>query len=154
MPRSFNRFAAVAVLAAVLLCILAPAAGANPHHIQFARIQYDSPGADTGTNASLNGEYFVVKNLSTTTRNIHRYTVRDANSAHVYTFPSTSLAAGKGIRVHTGHGTNTRTDRYWNQDTYVWNNTGDTARLRNAGGTALDACGWHSDAPGYLICPT
>src|SRR5438552_4258159 len=109
MPGPFNRrFATVAVLTAILVGTLAPAAGANAHHIQFARIQYDSPGSDTGTNASLNAEYFVVKNYGTTTRNINGYTVRDV-AGHVYIFPSTNLNPGKGIRVHTGTGTNTRT---------------------------------------------
>jgi hypothetical protein len=154
MSSPLRRFGTVAVLAATLLCTLAPAAGANPHRIQFARIQYDTPGADTPiTNARLNGEYFVVKNLGTTTVNINGFTVSDAQS-HVYTFPSTGLAAGTGIRVHTGRGTNTRTDRYWNRSTYVWNNPGDTATLRNAAGTELDVCGWTSTGPGYKICPT
>ena len=32
--------------------------------------------------------------------------------------------------IHTGKGRNTTIDLYWNEGNYIWNNTGDTARLQ------------------------
>jgi hypothetical protein len=31
---------------------------------------------------------------------------------------------------------------YWGSGNYIWNNTGDTATLRNASGKTLDTCSW------------
>lgn len=143
---------ALAIVFASALPITAGAATTPP--VQFGKIQYDSPGSDTGSNASLNAEYFVIKNYSNTTREMHSWTVCDAQN-HIYSFPSTfHLGPKAGVRVHTGKGTNAGSDRYWGLSNYVWNNGGDSARLRNAGGTQVDGCGWTSVGAGYKICPT
>jgi hypothetical protein len=135
--------------------MVAPAASAAAQYaMQFGRIQYDSPGSDTGSNSSLNAEYVEVKNYGTTAKNLKSFTVRDAQS-HVYTFSTDfTLGPGKTVKIHTGKGTNTATDRYWGRAWYVWNNTGDTARLKNASGTQTDVCSWTSIGVGYKVCPT
>jgi hypothetical protein len=46
------------------------------------------------------------------------------------------------VTVHTGRGSATSTHRYYNKTWYVWNNTGDTAYLKNASGTTVDTCAW------------
>ena len=120
--------------------------------IQLKRIQYDSPGSDTRSNASLNGEYFTLKNVSGKKLSLRNYTVRD-KSGHTYKFTTTYyLAAGASVRVHTGKGTNTATNRYWGLGSYVWNNTGDKASLKNSAGTTLDTCTWSSAGAGYKNC--
>jgi len=153
MSRLFQRFAVLAGTLVLAFGLLAPAADANASLIQFGRIQYDSPGTDVHTNASVNGEYFVVKNLGSTARSLKSFTVRDAQN-HVYTFSDFTLGAGKAVKIHTGKGSNTVTDRYWGLTWMVWNNLADTARLRTPGGSQIDACGWTSTGPGYKICPT
>ena len=52
--------------------------------------------------------------------------------------------AGKGGRLwlHTGSGKADSRNRYWGSKNYIWNNTGDTAYLRNAKGTTVDTCSW------------
>ncbi|HEV8529075.1 MAG TPA: hypothetical protein VGS60_16245 [Actinomycetes bacterium] len=42
----------------------------------------------------------------------------------MYKFGTFSLGAGKSVRIHTGTGTNTSTDRYWNSGAYIWNTPG------------------------------
>ena len=42
-------------------------------------------------------------------------------------------------------------DRYWGSDWYVWNNTGDTAKLRRKNGTLADKCSW-GDGDGVKNC--
>lgn len=119
--------------------------------LQFGKIQYDSPGTDTRSNASLNAEYVVIKNIGSTNRSLTGFTVRDAQS-HVYKFGTFTLKAGKTVRLHTGKGTNTATDRYWGSSNYIWNNGGDKATLKNRAGTTLDTCSWASRGAGYKYC--
>jgi hypothetical protein len=107
------------------------------------KVQYNSPGTDNRSNVSLNSEYVVLKNTAGTTRTITGWTLRDA-SGHRYTFPTTRVAAGTYLYVRTGHGTNTAHTRYWGSGNYIWNNSGDTAYLRNGSGTLIDSCRWGS----------
>jgi hypothetical protein len=110
--------------------------------VQFTRIQYNSPGTDTGSNTSLNNEWFRLTNKTRSTINLKGWTVRDASS-HVYTFTATTtLAAGKSLTVYTGKGTNGTASRYWARTYYIWNNTGDTAILRTGAGKTIDTCKW------------
>jgi hypothetical protein len=121
--------------------------------VRFGIIQYDSPGNDLPvTNAKLNAEWVTIRNPKTTAVQIRGWRVADA-SGHVYRFTRLRLGPGKAVRLHTGKGTNTRTDRYWGLENYVWNNTGDTARLRNAAGILIDTCRWTSAGTGRIACP-
>src|SRR4028119_1284691 len=94
----------------VALCGLA-AATINPvsanagSGLQFQKVYYDSPGSDTGSNTSLNAEWVQIKNVTSTTKYLTNWTVRD-NAGHVYKFPTTKVAPGDVVRLHTGKGTN------------------------------------------------
>jgi hypothetical protein len=140
--------AAVGCAALVMTSALS-AQAASP--IQLGRIQYNSPGTDTASNLSVNGEYVVVKNFGTTARSLTGWTVRDAQS-HVYKFGTFTLGAGKTLVLRTGKGTNTAATRYWGLGYHVWNNTGDKAIMRNAAGTAMDSCAWTTTGLGYKNC--
>jgi hypothetical protein len=120
-----------------------PAAGS----VQFTKIRYDSPGRDTRTNKSINGEWFRLTNKTNKTINLKSWTVRDA-AGHLYTFKTAHwLGAGKNVYVHTGKGTNGKPvgDRYWGSANYVWNNAGDTATLRSSANKSIDTCKWTTD---------
>ncbi|MFI5958141.1 lamin tail domain-containing protein [Cryptosporangium sp. NPDC051539] len=137
------RLLLASVTAAVAAVVLLPAAPASAAPVvSFTRAFYDSPGSDTRTNASLNAEYVTLKNTSKAAVNLSRWTVRD-KANHVYTFTGTvTLKPGATLWLHTGHGKNTASHRYWNSGNYIWNNTGDAAYLRNAAGKQIDACSW------------
>ena len=113
--------------------------------IQFTKIVYNSPGADTGSNTSLNAEYVRLTNKTTGTIDLKNWTIRDA-AEHVYRISSTHLLrAGKTLYLHTGTGTNGRPDsahRYWGSTGYIWNNGGDTAILRTSSNRTIDSCKW------------
>lgn len=142
----------VAAFAAALCIVVLGAPQANAaSSIQFRRIQYDSPGTDNRTNASLNAEYVVLKNVTTRNISIKDWTVRDAAN-HVYKFGSFTLGAGKSVTLHTGRGTNSATHRYWGSGNYIWNNTGDTATLKTPSGTTAYTCKWTSAGSGYKNC--
>jgi hypothetical protein len=117
----------------------------KPGDIQFSKIVYNSPGADTGSNTSLNGEYVRLTNRTTRTIDLRNWTVRDA-AGHIYRISSTHLLrAGKTLYLHTGKGTNGRPDsahRYWGRTGYIWNNGGDTAILRTSSNRTIDSCKW------------
>jgi hypothetical protein len=69
----------------------------------------------------------------------------------VYKFGQEQLGSGKSVRIHTGKGQDTRRDKYMDRGWYVWNNTGDTATLKNKGGQVVDRCRW-GDGPGFTRC--
>jgi hypothetical protein len=54
------------------------------------------------------------------------------------------------VKIHTGRGTNTQTNRYWGRRAYVWN-TGDRATLKNRAGTVIDRCSY-SGGDTSVIC--
>ncbi|HEY3014600.1 MAG TPA: lamin tail domain-containing protein [Nocardioides sp.] len=109
--------------------------------VRFSKVSYNSPGSDTGSNASLNAEWARITNHSSSARSLTGWTVRDL-AGHVYRFGTFTLRAGASVRLHTGHGSNTRTDVYWRQSWYIWNNTGDKAILKKPSGTTVDTCRW------------
>ena len=141
------------VAAAVLVPLSATTADAAPA-IRLTYAQYDSPGDDLPTtNVKLNAEWVRVKNFSTVTRNLSGWRILDA-TGHRYIFPTGSkLGPGKSVSVHTGTGTDgpLGVHKYWRSSYYVWNNTGDTARLRNPAGTLIDSCNW-GDGDGTTAC--
>ena len=147
----FTTIATTVVAALVLSIGLAGPANAASA-IQFRKFYYDTPGTDTSSNLKLNGEWFALKNVSTSRVNLSGWTVRDV-TGYTYRFSSTFyLRPGYTVRIHTGKGTNTATNRYWGRTWYVWNNSGDKATLKNSAGTIKDTCAWTSIGVGYKTC--
>lgn len=142
MKRRLSIAAATAV-AALTASVFAAAPAEAAGGVVLYRVVYNSPGADTGSNRSLNGEYVVLKNTSRSTRTVTGWTLRD-RTGHRYTLPTTRIAPGKYLTVRTGRGTNTTATRYWGSTWYIWNNSGDTAYLRTRTGALVDSCTWKS----------
>jgi len=140
---STKRFGAL-IAGALVPALMIPAAAIQADAASAVRIsgvQYDSPGSDTGSNYSLNGEWVKITNYASTRRTLTSWTLRDTSN-HVYRFATFTLGAGKSVRIHTGRGTNTATDRYQGRGAYVWNKTGDKAILRNAAGATVSTRSW------------
>jgi hypothetical protein len=149
-----NRLASIAAAVAVVLGFaLAPAspAAAAPPRIEITKVYYNSPGADKGSNASLNDEWVRLTNRRTSAINLKGWMLRD-KAKHIYTFKTTfKLQPGKHVYIRTGKGTDSTKNRYWGRSWYVWNNSGDKAYLRNASGTLIDSCSWGSSGS-YTYC--
>jgi len=142
----------VAVVIALLAAPLtAEPAAAATSPIQFGRIFYDSPGADTRSAASLNAEYVVVRNVSAAPVSLAGWSVTDV-AAHRYTFGSVRVPARGSLTLHTGRGAATAGHVYWGSGAYIWNNPGDTAYLAKPNGTRVDTCAWSTTRPGYTDC--
>ncbi|MEV6616181.1 lamin tail domain-containing protein [Streptomyces sp. NPDC051051] len=139
--------AGAAVITGTLLSSPAQAAGS----VHIHQVYYDSPGSDGGSNTSLNGEWVKIKNSTSSTVSLKGWKIKDV-TGYTYTFGDVRIAAGSSKKVHTGKGTNTGTDKYWGRSWYVWNNTGDTAKLYRASGAKVDSCSWSSRGSGYTYC--
>jgi hypothetical protein len=145
--------AAGSVLALSATLTVGVAAAASAPVVQFTKVQYNSPGSDTRTNASLNGEWFQLTNKTKKSVSLAGWTVKDV-AGHTYKF-SGSLASGKTVTVHTGKGTLNKPSghRYWGSQAYIWNNTGDTATLRTGKGTVVHKCSWGSTGSATSCTP-
>lgn len=139
--------AGAVVLTGTILSTPAQAAGS----VYIYEVYYDSPGSDGGSNASLNAEWVKIKNSTSSTVSLKNWKIKDA-TGHTYTFRDVKIGAGSTKKVHTGSGSDTASDKYWGSSWYVWNNTGDTAKLYKASGTKVDSCTWSSKGSGYKYC--
>jgi hypothetical protein len=131
---------AAALVAAPLLLAPPAAEAAVKKPLDIVKVPYDPPGKDLSKNSEYVKEYIQVKNTGTSTLTLTGYVIRD-NGPQKYTFPKGfKLAAGKTVTIRSGTGKNTATTLYWGKASYIWNNTGDTARLYNAKGALLESC--------------
>jgi hypothetical protein len=150
-----TRTTAVAAAAGIAIGLLGPVTAATEAQalpaVMIYKVQYDSPGSDTGSNSSLNAEYVVLKNTTRSNRVLTGWTLRD-KTGYTYRFPTFTLKAGATVTIRTGKGSATATNRYYNRAWYVWNNTGDTAYLRTASGSLADSCTWTSKGTGSRYC--
>ena len=126
------------VCGATVLLLATAAAGA----IRIDKIYYDSPGADTGSNSSLNKEWIRLKNTGNSVRSLDGWKVRD-RAGHVFKL-ITELPAGKTLKIHTGSGFDSAYPflTFWGLDNYVWNNDGDKATLKKRNGNVADTCSY------------
>ena len=109
--------------------------------MQISEIWYNSPGSDRGGNASLNHEWVQLHNTSGSWITMTGWTLRDP-AHHVYTFGTYKIKPHGYVKIHTGQGTSTQTNRYWGSGWYIWNNDGDSATLRNASGVVKSGCSY------------
>jgi hypothetical protein len=145
MPGTF----ALVMAAGLLLTSGSPALAAG-HRIQIHEIYYNPPGPDTHANSQLNHEWVQLHNTSGHGITLTGWTLRD-NQSHVYKFGTYKIKAHGYVRIHTGKGTNSQTDRYWGRGWYVWNNTGDRATLKDNSGNLIDRCSY-SGGGSHKIC--
>lgn len=96
--------------------------------LSITTIVYDAPGPD---DENLNGEWVELRNDGDEPVNLRGFTLRDTSSANLYMFGSVNLPAGSTMRIYTGCGQDMVTEVYWCNDMSIWNNSGDTATLRD-----------------------
>ncbi|MER5563891.1 lamin tail domain-containing protein [Streptomyces sp. NPDC048491] len=136
-PRTMTRVAALALAASGLAAAAAVPASATVRPaeprspIVFGAIQYDSPGRDDHSQKSLNAEWVTVTNTGRSAVNLKGWTLTD-RAHQTYTFHNLRLAGHQSVRVHTGKGRDTDRDVYQNRRDYAWDNSRDTATLRDS----------------------
>jgi hypothetical protein len=102
----------------------------QPPQVTITNVVFDPPGDD------LAGEYVLLRNLGQGAAPLTSWTLRDEAGA-IYTFPTFTLAAGAEVRVWVKAGTDDGANLYWGRTQPVWNNTGDTATLRDTSGAEV-----------------
>ena len=150
MSRLASRLTATTLAAgAVLAAAALPATAADhgrTHHPQprsqvvLGAVQYDSPGRDNRTAASLNAEWVTVVNTGRQAVNLSGWTLSDADH-HSYRFTHLRLAGHASARVHTGTGRDTATNVYQDRRVHVWDSR-DTATLRDNHNRVADTKSW------------
>lgn len=110
--------------------------------MHITEIYYNSPGKDTGSNSSLNAEWVELHNTSGSPINLTHWILHDGGQKHTFTFGTYTIDPHGYVKIHTGSGSRTQTNRYWNLSWYVWNNTGDTATLKDNHGNVIDRCSY------------
>ena len=104
----------------------------SPADVEITYIDYNPPGDD------VQGEYVRIENSGSSPADMTNWTLRD-EANHTYTFPTFTLNGGASVQVWTKGGTDTATDLYWGSGSAIWNNTGDTAYLRDSEGNLVDS---------------
>jgi hypothetical protein len=143
--------AAATGLVAVQFAATTSAGAVPPACLHIYRIYYNSPGSDTGTNASLNAEFVSLHNACTTSRVMTSWKLKDAAN-HTFVFGAYTIRGGQYVRIHTGKGGPTATDRYWGQSWYIWNNDKDTASLYDNHGNLLARCSYNNPNASQKYC--
>jgi len=134
----------VGVLVLAMLAIPATASGS----IRIARVRYDPPGLDSGSNTHLNHEIVVIRNTGDRRVILTGWTLAEHGQGLVFTFPRFRLPGHHTVTIYTGTDTDRRYDLFWNRDDYVWSNARDTATLRDDNGDRVDRCHYVDDGEG------
>lgn len=149
--RAVRTFGIAVVVAGIAATAAAPVAAAStyPQHndnVHFATIHYRAGGR------GLNGEWVKFTNDRGYAVDLRGWTLTERRAGHRYTFPDKSLAPGASVWLYSGRGRDTGANLHWNARTYVWNNDGDSATLRNGRGTLIDTCGWKARGGSFVNC--
>lgn len=109
-----------------------PEAGAaNPGASSSEDVQIVSiVGAD-----NLGAEVVILRYLGEGRVDLSNWQLKDEDG-NIFLFPSITLANGGAVQLHTGAGTNTVVDLYWNLSAPIWT-SGETARLYEASGKLI-----------------
>ncbi len=99
-------------------------------NVRIVTVLFDPQGPEP------QGEYVLIENDRTGSADLDRWTLQDA-AQHTYRFAALTLAPGATVKVWTGTGPDDAENLHWGRHQAVWNNTGDIAILRDAGGTEV-----------------
>lgn len=102
--------------------------------LTVSSVHADAQGND---HDNLNDEYVTFQNNGDSSLDIGGWTVSDS-ADHTYTVPTgTTVEAGDTITLYTGSGTDSSNSIYWNSDTAIWNNAGDTVIVTDESGSTV-----------------
>jgi len=108
--------------------------GTDSGELTIAEIHADATGDDR---ENLNDEYVVFENAGDGPLTLGEWTVQD-EVGKSYTFPEGyTLGAGERVTLHTGSGSDTDTELYWDAGSPVWNNGGDTVIVTDHDGREI-----------------
>jgi hypothetical protein len=110
--------------------------------VRLSKIQFDPPGDDDGSTTSLNKEWVQIHNYGAKAWQLTGWSLRDV-TGYKFAFPDGfTIQPGTTVTIHTGPGKNRALNLYWGQGSYIWNNDGDKATLKNAAPKVVDTCAY------------
>lgn len=81
------------------------------------------------------------------------WTLQDSETPpNRYTFPTYTLAGGATVRVWVTTGVDSVSDLYWNLPFTVWNDSSDTASLRDEQGLLRSQCVYQNPPAQVVNC--
>ena len=99
--------------------------------LALVTVHADAAGDDR---SNLVDEYVVFENVGDASLDLSGWVVRDESGASYSFSAGTRLAPGERLTLATGAGVDSRTNRYWNASTPVWNNDGDVVTVMTSAG--------------------
>ncbi|MGI5360004.1 hypothetical protein ACQI4E_32550 [Streptomyces sp. CA-252508] len=163
------RTTALASATLALVALATPSqAASTTGALMLTHVRPNAAGADTrdGTQLNLNGEYFVIKNVTSRTVNTGGYVPDITTNTYGRALPSYSLPAGAQAYVHTGSGRHYRDNIgvhhiYRGYARHVLLNTSTVKnpdlRLKNPGSLdnnsstgSISSCNWNTAADGTI----
>lgn len=106
-----------------------PAAGTRT--VRIAGIVFNPAGPDWV------GENITIRNDTSARVDLGGWTIAD-RAGHTYAVPGgTGLDPGHDVRIWTGPGTDTAGELFMGRRAAIWNNSGDTATLKNSAGASV-----------------
>lgn len=116
---------------------------ASTASLRILGIEADPPGPD---DENLNQETVTIKNVGSSAVRLAEFRLSDRSNT-TYIFPDVSLPADAILVIHSGRGTDDAGNLYWNSTRPIWNNSGDTAFLRDAAGNTVDVYSYGRESP-------
>ena len=86
---------------------------------------------------NLGAEVIILRYLGEGQVDLGNWQIRDEDG-NTFLFPSIALVKGGAVQIHTGAGTNTVVDLYWNMTAPIWE-SGETASLYDASGKLIES---------------
>ena len=83
-------------------------------------------------------EFVEIENVDAVTIQLANWTLSDAAN-HVFNFPAFLIQPGQGCRVYTNENHPEWCGFNYGSGSAIWNNSGDTATLKDADGTVSDS---------------
>jgi len=136
MNNRIHAGALISVLVALLLgATLVQGESSSEGGIAITDANFVAPSPEK---ENLNEEWIEVTNNGTIDENLTGWTILDQQN-HTYAFPDFNLKAGATVKIHSGAGSNSDEDLYWNRSTSIWNNDGDLATLIDTSGIVISS---------------
>lgn len=110
------------------------AENAGQYSIIISNVSFVAPSPERD---NLNGEWVEIYNPGDLAQDFSGWRLIDLQN-HVYEFPDGfKLGGGCYVKVHSGSGTDTKSDLYINSKISIWNNNGDVATLEDGEGSIV-----------------
>ncbi len=91
----------------------------------------------------LDDEYIVIANGESSSIDMSGWILHDEGKNYEFLFPDGfSLGPGAEVTIYTGVGSDSQSELWWGLDSPVWNNSGDTAFLKNSQKEIVDNYSW------------